>query len=81
MQISRDQGSRRIYVGVNVRGRDVQSLVEEIQKKLDKELKMPAGYRITYGGEFQNLQDAKARLMIVIPNSDAALFSSYSISP
>ena len=74
MQISRDQASRRIYVGVNVRGRDVQSLVEEIQKKLDKELKMPAGYRITYGGEFQNLQDAKARLMIVMPIAMLLIF-------
>ncbi|MDD4591297.1 MAG: CusA/CzcA family heavy metal efflux RND transporter [Prevotella sp.] len=74
MQISRDQASRRIYVGVNVRGRDVQSLVEEIQKKLDKELKLPAGYRITYGGEFQNLQDAKARLMIVMPIAMLLIF-------
>ncbi|MDD4591101.1 MAG: CusA/CzcA family heavy metal efflux RND transporter [Parabacteroides sp.] len=74
MQISRDQASRRIYVGVNVRGRDVQSLVEEIQKKVEKELKMPAGYRITYGGEFQNLQDAKARLMIVMPIAMLLIF-------
>src|SRR5574344_1651058 len=74
MQISRDQASRRIYVGVNVRGRDVQSLVEEIQKNLDKEIKLPAGYRITYGGEFQNLQDAKARLMIVMPIAMLLIF-------
>lgn len=74
MQVSRDQASRRIYVGVNVRGRDVQSLVEEIQKKLDKELHLPAGYRITYGGEFQNLQEAKARLMIVMPIAMLLIF-------
>lgn len=74
MQISRDQASRRIYVGVNVRGRDVQSLVQEIQQKLDKELKLPAGYRITYGGEFQNLQDAKARLMVVMPIAMLLIF-------
>ena len=74
MQISRDRASRRIYVGVNVRGRDVQSLVSEIQKKLDKELKLPAGYHITYGGEFQNLQDAKARLMIVMPIAMVLIF-------
>ncbi|MCQ2960145.1 MAG: CusA/CzcA family heavy metal efflux RND transporter [Bacteroidales bacterium] len=67
MQISRDQTSRRIYVGINVRGRDVESLVSEIQQKLDEELKLPVGYHITYGGEFQNLQEAKDRLKIVLP--------------
>ena len=67
MQISRDQASRRIYVGVNVRGRDVQSVVDDIQHRLDKQLRLPVGYHITYGGEFQNLQDAKQRLMIVMP--------------
>ncbi|WP_033149084.1 CusA/CzcA family heavy metal efflux RND transporter [Prevotella sp. P6B1] len=67
MQISRDRASRRIYVGVNVRGRDVQSLVDEIQQRLDQQLKMPTGYHITYGGEFQNLQDARNRMTIVMP--------------
>ena len=67
MQISRDKASRRIYVGVNVRGRDVQSLVDEIQHQLDRQLKMPTGYHITYGGEFQNLQDARDRMAIVMP--------------
>ena len=65
MQISRDQTSRRIYVGVNVRGRDVESVVADIQQQLGKQLKLPAGYYVTYGGEYQNLQEAKARLMIV----------------
>ncbi len=74
MQISRDQASRRIYVGINVRGRDVQSLVGDIEKALDKDLKLPPGYRITYGGEFENLQDAKARLMIVMPIAMALIF-------
>lgn len=67
MQISRDQTSRRIYVGVNVRGRDVESVVADIQQQLGKQLKLPAGYYVTYGGEYQNLQEAKARLMIVLP--------------
>ena len=74
MQISRDQASRRIYVGINVRGRDVQSLVADIEKALDKELKLPPGYHITYGGEFENLQDAKARLMIVMPIAMVLIF-------
>jgi len=74
MQISRDQASRRIYVGVNVRGRDVQSLVNEIQQKLNKRLQLPPGYHLTYGGEFQNLQDAKARLIIIMPIAMLLIF-------
>ncbi|MAE84462.1 MAG: CusA/CzcA family heavy metal efflux RND transporter [Flammeovirgaceae bacterium] len=67
MQISRDNTYRRTYVGVNVRGRDVESVVNDIQAKLDAQLKLPAGYYITYGGEFENLQRAKQRLQIVVP--------------
>ena len=51
-QVSRENGKRRIYVGFNVRGRDVESTVEDIQAKLDKQLKLPVGYYLTYGGEF-----------------------------
>ena len=50
-----------------MRGRDIQSVVEEIQKKLDAELKLPSGYFITYGGTFQNLQEAKNRLLFAVP--------------
>ncbi len=67
MQISRDNTFRRTYVGINTRGRDVESVVTDIQKKLDAELDLPPGYYITYGGEFENLQRAKSRLMIVVP--------------
>ncbi len=67
MQISRDQASRRIYVGINVRGRDVQSLVSDIQRELEHRLILPPGYRLEYGGEFQNLREAKGRMMIVLP--------------
>ena len=66
-QVSHEDGGRRIYVGFNVKGRDVQSTVDEIQKKLDKDLKLPEGYYYTYGGEFQNLQSATNRLMVVVP--------------
>lgn len=66
-QITHEDGQRRIYVGFNVRGRDVQSTVEEIQALLDKELKLPAGYYYTYGGQFQNLQEATGRLMLAVP--------------
>ena len=66
-QVSREEGNRRIYVGFNVKERDVESTVEEIQQKLDRELKLPSGYYLTYGGQFQNLQAAKARLSIAVP--------------
>ncbi len=74
MQISRDNTFRRIYVGVNVRNRDVQSLVQEIQQKLDAQLKLPSGYYITYGGAFENLQRAKNRLLVVVPIALALIF-------
>ncbi len=67
MQISRDNTYRRTYVGVNTRGRDEESVVKDIQQKLDAELDLPAGYYITYGGEFENLERAKSRLAIVVP--------------
>ncbi|HEY9183963.1 MAG TPA: CusA/CzcA family heavy metal efflux RND transporter, partial [Salegentibacter sp.] len=67
MQISRDDTYRRTYVGVNARGRDVESVVNDIQQKLDQELELPPGYYISYGGEFENLQSAKDRLVIVVP--------------
>jgi cobalt-zinc-cadmium resistance protein CzcA len=67
MQISRDNTFRRSYVGVNTRGRDVESVVLDIQKKLEAELDLPPGFYITYGGEFENLQRAKNRLAIVVP--------------
>lgn len=66
-QVTREDGQRRIYVGFNVRGRDVQSTVFEIQSILDAELKLPSGYFYTYGGQFQNLKEAKDRLMVAVP--------------
>lgn len=74
MQISRDNTSRRINVGVNVRGRDVESMVNEIQQKLDAQLELPPGYYITYGGSFENLQRAKQRLQIVVPIALVLIF-------
>ena len=66
-QVTREDAERRIYVGFNVRGRDVQNTVYDIQKILDKEFKLPAGYYYTYGGQFQNLKEAKDRLMVAVP--------------
>jgi cobalt-zinc-cadmium resistance protein CzcA len=66
-QVSREDGKRRIYVGFNVKDRDVETTVKEIQAKLNEQLKLPSGYYLTYGGQFQNLQAAKARLLIAVP--------------
>ena len=66
-QVSHEDGARRIFVGFNVKGRDVQSTVEDIQDILDEKLKLPDGYYYNYGGEFENLQSATNRLMVVIP--------------
>jgi len=66
-QISREDGKRRIYVGFNVKGRDVERTVAEIQQILDAKLKLPSGYYTTYGGQFQNLKEAKDRLSVAVP--------------
>lgn len=65
--ISREQGQRRINVGVNVRGRDLASTVAAIEEKLASELALPEGYYLEYGGEFKNLESAKARLSWAVP--------------
>jgi cobalt-zinc-cadmium resistance protein CzcA len=74
IQISRDDARRRINIGINVRGRDVQSLVEEIQAKLNTRLKLPSGYTLQYGGQFENLIQAKKRLAVAVPVSLALIF-------
>ena len=66
-QISREAGKRRVYISFNVSGRDVQSVVEDAQKVLSEKVKLPVGYYYTYGGTFENLQKASARLMVVVP--------------
>ena len=73
-QIQREDAKRRIVVGFNVRGRDVQSIVNELQKKVEKQVKFPAGYYVTYGGAFENLKEAKQRLMIAVPVSLLLIF-------
>lgn len=66
-QVTREDGQRRIFVGFNIRGRDIESTVSEIQSILDKQFKLPPGYYYTYGGQFQNLKEAKDRLLVAIP--------------
>ncbi|MFN8309905.1 MAG: CusA/CzcA family heavy metal efflux RND transporter [Chitinophagales bacterium] len=66
-QIQRENAQRRIIVGFNVRGRDVQSMVEELQQKVAQQLKLPPGYHIVYGGAFENLEAARTRLLFAVP--------------
>ena len=66
-QIQRENTKRRIIVGFNVNGKDVQSIVQELQKKVKAQLKLPKGYTIVYGGSFENMTAAKERLSIVVP--------------
>lgn len=66
-QISREDGQRRIVVGFNVQGKDVQSVVEDIQQRLGEQIKLPEGYYFSYGGTFENLEAASRRLMVAVP--------------
>ena len=68
-QIQRENAQRRIIVGFNVRGRDIQSMVKELQQKAEQQIKLPPGYYITYGGAFENLVAAKKRLSVAVPVS------------
>jgi len=66
-QVQREDAKRRITVAFNVRDRDVQSVVKEVQSKAEKTIALPAGYYVKYGGQFENLVEAKDRLMIAVP--------------
>jgi cobalt-zinc-cadmium resistance protein CzcA len=72
--ISREAFQRRMAIQVNLRGRDVQSFVEEARTKISAEVKLPEGYFVEYGGAFKNLQEARTRLMIVVPAALALIF-------
>jgi cobalt-zinc-cadmium resistance protein CzcA len=75
MQIARDNTKRRITIGANVLNRDIASLVAEIESVLDEKLDLPPGYYITYGGQFENLQNATKRLGIAVPAALLLIFS------
>ncbi|MEY4934481.1 MAG: hypothetical protein RIS64_840 [Bacteroidota bacterium] len=67
MAVNRENNERCVNVNLNVRGRDVQSVVEEVREKISKKVKLPQNYHISYGGQFENLENAKARLQVVVP--------------
>ena len=73
-KISRDDTKRRIVVGVNVRGRDLESVVKDVQLIIDRDIKLPTGYTIDYGGQFENLRSARKRLMIAVPIALVLIF-------
>ncbi|MBK8551237.1 MAG: efflux RND transporter permease subunit [Ignavibacteria bacterium] len=74
-EITRDNGKRRIVIQGNVRGRDVESFVNELKSKINSELKLPPGYIIEYGGTFKNLESARQRLLIAVPVSLFFIFA------
>ncbi len=74
MQISREETRRRITIGINVRNRDVESFIAEVNNALEKELSLPPGYSFTYGGQFENLESAKRTSAIAVPVALAAIF-------
>lgn len=84
MQISRENTKRRITIGINIRNRDVESFIEEVNQVLSEELKLPPGYYLTYGGQFENLQAAKTTSSVAVPIALIAIllllyFTFYSL--
>lgn len=73
-QISRELGKRRIVVGINVKNRDLGGFVAELKTELDKNLKLPYGYYLEYGGQFQNMERAMGHLKMIIPVTILAIF-------
>jgi heavy metal efflux system protein len=73
-KISRDDTKRRIVIGINVRNRDLESVVKDVQALIDANIKLPTGYTITYGGQFENLRSAKERLLVAVPVALVLIF-------
>ena len=73
-QINRESAKRRIVVGVNVRDRDLGGFVTELQQKVQSKVKLPEGYYLVWGGQFQNMERAMAHLMVIVPITVAAIF-------
>ena len=73
-KISRDDTKRRIVVGVNVRNRDLESVVQDVQEIINREIDLPVGYTVEYGGQFENLRTARARLLVAVPIALVLIF-------
>lgn len=72
--ISREFGKRRVVVGANVSGRDLGGFVQEVQRRVDAELRLPEGYYLSWGGQFENMERAMATLTIIVPLTIVAIF-------
>ncbi len=73
-QINRDMGKRRIVVGINVQGRDLGGYVADLQNAVNRQVQLPSGYFVEWGGQFQNMQRAMRHLMVIVPVTIAAIF-------
>ncbi len=73
-QISRESGRRRLVIGVNVQGRDLGGFVAEARGRIDRQVSMPTGYNLTWGGQFENMERATATLAVIIPLTIGAIF-------
>ncbi len=73
-KISRDNTKRRIVIGINVRNRDLESVVQDVQKIIESKINIPTGYTVEYGGQFENLRSAKARLSVAVPIALVLIF-------
>ena len=74
-KISRDDTRRRIVVGINVRNRDLQSVVDDLEAVIKDQVSLPAGYTIEFGGQFENLESARKRLLVAVPVSLLLIFA------
>lgn len=74
VQVSRENGQRRVVIQSNVRGRDLGSFVEEVKRKVEAQVQLPVGYHVEYGGTYEHLQSGRARLMVVVPITFAVIF-------
>jgi heavy metal efflux system protein len=72
--IRRDEGQRRAALMINLRTRDIEGFVREVQRRIDQEVKLPEGYLVEFGGQFKNLQEARTRLAVVVPSALALIF-------
>jgi heavy metal efflux system protein len=73
-QISREDGKRRVVVTANVRGRDIASVVSDVRERIAADVPLPPGYWLAWGGQFENLAAARARLLLVVPTCFALIF-------
>jgi cobalt-zinc-cadmium resistance protein CzcA len=73
-KISRDNTKRRIVIGVNVRNRDLESVVKDVQEIINTQIQIPSGYLVEYGGQFENLRSARNRLMVAVPIALVLIF-------